>query len=120
MTLMACLGLSLAAGPTAAADEAEPWVKVKPNVLPAGAIIPQMTFEVKMPVDAPPGFAVEVEIPFHFGVPQTDDPDGDNYLSAKQPRGAELGVGAEVASARNYFIRATVKRGLLKRGEKFK
>jgi hypothetical protein len=105
---------------TAAGDEAKPWVKVKPDVLPAGAVIPKITFEVKMPVDAPPGSAVEIEIPFHFGLPQTDDPAGDNYLSGQSPRKAELGFSSEITSARGYAIRAVVKRGFLKRGAKFK
>ncbi len=105
---------------SATGDEVKPWVKVKPDVLPAGAVIPKITFEVKMPVDAPPGSAVEIEIPFHFGLPQTDDPEGDNYLSGQSPRKAELGFSSEITSARGYAIRAVVKSGLLKRGAKFK
>ena len=99
---------------------AKPWVKVKPDVLPAGTVIPKITFEVKIPVDAPVGSAVEIEIPYHFGLPQAEDPNADNYLSAKQPRDAELGLSAEEVSARSYVIRATVEKGLLKRGKKFK
>jgi len=102
------------------AETAKPWVKIKPDVLPAGAVIPKITFEVIMPVDAPAGSAVVIEIPFHFGLPQTDDPNGENYLSGKPPRGAELGFSAEIESARGYVIRATVKKGILKRGAKFK
>ena len=107
----------------AAGDEAKPakpWVKVKPDVLPAGTVIPKITFEVKMPVDAPVGWAVEIEIPYHFGLPQAEDPNADNYLSAKPPREAELALSAEEVSARSYVIRATVEKGLLKRGKKFK
>ncbi len=109
------VGASAAAG-----NEAKPWVKVKPDVLPAGAVIPKITFEVKMPVEAPPGSAVEIEIPFHFGLPQTDDPGGDNYLSGQPPSKVELGFSSEITGPRGYVIRAVVRSGLLKRGAKFK
>ncbi len=112
-----------AAGAAAGGEEAKPakpWVKVKPDVLPAGTVIPKITFEVKMPVEAPAGWAVEIEIPYHFGLPQAEDANADNYLSAKPPRDAELALSAEEVSARSYVIRATVERGLLKRGKKFK
>jgi len=99
---------------------AKPWVKVKPTVLPAGTVIPKITFEVKMPVDAPAGSVVEVEIPYHFGLPQTENPDGDNYLSGKPPRKTELELSAEIASARSYVVRAAARRGELKKGHKFK
>ena len=122
-TILTVAWLVAAATAVAAAEEtkpAKPWVKVKPDVLPAGTVIPKITFEVKMPVEAPAGWAVEIEIPYHFGLPQTEDANADNYLSAKPPREAELALSAEEVSARNYVIRATVKIGLLKRGKKFK
>lgn len=104
----------------AAGEEPKPWVKVKPDVLPAGTVIPKITFEVKMPAEAPAGSVLEIEIPYHFGLPQAEDPNADNYLSAKPPREAELALSAEEVSARSYVIRATVEKGLLKRGKKFK
>ncbi|MGD8719414.1 MAG: DUF3604 domain-containing protein [Candidatus Zixiibacteriota bacterium] len=113
-----CISFVLATGTGAAEDK--PWVKVKPDVLTAGSVVREIKFEVKMPVDAPVGSAVEIEIPYHFGFPQTENADADNYFTGKPPRGVEFDLEAEEASARSYFIRAVVKSGKLKRGKKFK
>jgi|GEM_PF-2265343 len=113
----ACLAAAIS---WAKESEPKPWVKVKPDVLPAGAVIPRITFEVQAPVNVPAGSAVEVEIPSHFGLPQTEDPNGDNYLSGQLPRAPDLGLSSEVTGPAGFVIRATVKSGLLKRGTKFK
>jgi hypothetical protein len=88
--------------------------------LTAGSVVKEIKFEVKMPVDAPAGYAVEIEIPYHFGFPQTEDADGDNYLYGKLPKKPRLELAVEEASSRSYVLRATVEDGLLKKGKKFK
>ena len=103
----------------AAAGEAEPWVVVRPEVLPAGSVVPRITFEVKMPVEAPPGSLVEIEIPFHFGPPQTKNPNAENYLCAESSRQRKFMLAAEVPNVGDYVIRIFAKEKL-KRGEKFK
>ncbi|HUU57340.1 MAG TPA: DUF3604 domain-containing protein, partial [bacterium] len=110
----------LAAAARADGGEPKPWVKIKPDVLPAGSVVAEMTFDAKMPVDAPEGSVVEIEIPYHFGVPQTEDAGGDNYLSAKLPHKPtmELALGEETSRA--YVIQVVVKEGTLKKGKKFK
>jgi hypothetical protein len=105
---------------TAAAGGPKPWVKIKPTVLTAGSVVEKITFDVKMPVDAPAGSVVEVDIPYHFGPPQIDDADGDNYFGGKLPREpvVELALGEETARA--YVLQVLVKEGTLKKGKKFK
>jgi hypothetical protein len=103
----------------AAGGEAEPWVAVRPEVLPAGSVVPRITFEVKMPVETPPGSLVEIEIPFHFGPPQTKNPNAENYVCAESSWQRKLVLTAEVPNVGDYVIRIFAKEKL-KPGEKFK
>lgn len=114
----ACLAL-LAAAP-AVGGGPKPFVKIKPDVLTAGSVVEKITFDVKMPVDAPAGSVVEIDIPYHFGPPQIDDADGDNYFGGKLPREpvVELALGEETARA--YVLRVLINEGTLKKGKKFK
>ncbi|UCH79252.1 MAG: DUF3604 domain-containing protein, partial [Candidatus Coatesbacteria bacterium] len=115
-TVAALLSFAAAAG----AGEAKPWVKVKPDVLPAGSVVPRVTFEVKMPVAAPPGSVVEIQLPYHFGFPQTDDAAGDNYFSGQAPKGVRLELSAEVLDAGHYVIRAAIDQTPVEPGKKIK
>jgi hypothetical protein len=92
------------------AKPAKPWVKVKPEVLPAGSIVPQITFDVKMPAEAPVGSLLEIEIPYHFGLPQTGNRNADNYLHGD----SRLALGAEELSASTYVVRGFVKERIKK------
>ncbi|UCH79253.1 MAG: DUF3604 domain-containing protein [Candidatus Coatesbacteria bacterium] len=104
LTVVALMSIAAAAG----AGEAKPWVKVKPDVLPAGAVIPRITFEVTLPAETPVGSLLEIEIPYHFGFPQTGDPDADNYLSGD----GRFVLGAERLLGRSYLIRGFAKEKL--------
>jgi hypothetical protein len=99
----------------AAAEEPKPWVKVKPKVLTAGSVIPKITFEVKMPVTAPVGSILEIEIPYHFGLPQTGNGNADNYLHGD----SRLALGAEVLSPSTLVVRGFIKE-TIKDGKKVK
>ncbi len=99
----------------AAGEEPKPWVKVKPKVLPAGAVIPKITFEAKMPAEAPAGSLLEIEIPYHFGLPQTGNRNADNYLHGD----SRLALGAEVLNTSTYVVRGFVKK-TIKKGKKVK
>jgi hypothetical protein len=110
----------LAAAARVDGGEPKPWVRVKPDVMVAGSVVAEMTFDAKMPVGAPEGSVVEIEIPYHFGVPQTEDAGGDNYLSAKLPRKPRMELGLGEETSRAYVIQVVVKEGTLKKGKKLK
>jgi hypothetical protein len=104
------------------ADGGEPkaWVKIKPDVLTAGSVVEKVTFDVKMPVDAPAGSVVEIEIPYHFGFPQIEDAAGDNYFGGNLPRKPELELALGEETARAYILQVQVNGGTLKKGKKLK
>jgi len=115
---VACLALLAAAA--AAGGEPKPWVKIQPDVLTAGSVVEKITFDVKMPVDAPEGSVVEIEIPYHFGSPQIEDADGDNYFCGELPRDPLMELASGEETARAYILRVLVNEGALKKGQKFK
>lgn len=100
--------------------ETTPWVKVTPAVMEAGSVVRKITFDVKMPADAPAGATLDIELPYYFTLPQTADPLAEGFLSANIPNGVEVDLAGVNAPPRSVIIRLTVKTGVLLAGKKFK
>ncbi len=120
MRWVVVIALVVGAAAARAEEEPAPWVVVKPDVMEAGSVVPRITFEGTLPVAAVAGTTIDIELPYYFGLPQTQDPAADNYLSGDFPDAAAVELTGKEAPPRAVIVRATVKGEAIPAGAKFK